>query len=114
MQIQSIEEFGTALDDFDSREDFELWLNLTDGPALCMLRHADAAWLLYLNHESDSGYTSIGNPQAHGSVQYRLSNGQVDEYPAAWCLDVEDCYKALVYFFVNEGLRPDWIKWQES
>jgi hypothetical protein len=110
--VQSIEEFGRALDDFDKHEEFELWLNTEDGRALCMLRNADMAWLMYLWHEGDSGCTSIGNPQLQGTVQYQLSNGQVDEYPAAWCLQVEDCYKALAYFFANEGLRPDWIEWQ--
>jgi hypothetical protein len=111
--VQSIEEFGRILDDFDQHEDFELWLNSKDGSALCMLRHAEAACLLYLRHEADSGCTSIGNSKERGAVQYRLSNGQLDEYPASWCVDVEDCYKALAYFFVNEGLRPDWIKWQD-
>lgn len=114
MQVQSVEDFGAVLDDFDAREHFEVWLNVKDGPALCMLRHADAALLMYLRHEGDSGCMSIGNPEAHGTIQFGLSNGQVDEYPAARCLDIEDCYKALAYFFVNEGLRPDSIKWQES
>ena len=113
-QVLSIEEFGTALDDFDKQQDFELWLNVEDGPSLCMLRHSEAAWLMYLNHEGDSGCTSVGDPAASGTVPYRLSNGQIDEYPAAWCLAIEECYKALAYFFVNEGLRPSWIKWQDS
>jgi hypothetical protein len=113
-RVQSIEEFGTALDDFDKHDDFELWLNVKDGPGLCMLRHSEAAWLMYLKHEGDAGCTSVGISGAPGIVRYRLSNGQVDEYPAAWCLDIEVCYKALAYFFVNEGSCPNWIKWQET
>ena len=47
-------------------------------------------------------------------MSYRLSNGQTDEYPAAWCVPVEDCYKTLAYFFVNRGLRPEWLAWEEG
>jgi hypothetical protein len=113
-QIQSIEEFGKALDEFDKKDSFELWLDVAGGPGMCMRRHFAAAWLLYLEHECDAGCTSIGNPEAAGLVEYRLNNGQVDEYSIAWCLDVEECYKAMAYFYVNEGLRPNWIKWRES
>jgi hypothetical protein len=113
-QVQSLEEFGATLDDIYKTEDFELWLSVEDGPRLCMLRHNDAALLMYLEYEGDAGCTSVGNPEAPGAVQFQLCNGQVDEYPAAWCVGVEGCYKALAYFFVNEGLRPHWITWQES
>lgn len=114
VQVQSIEEFTAALDGFDQHCDFELWLNVKGGPAICMLRNAEAAWLMYLTHEGDAGFTSVGNLDARGSVRYRLSNGQVDEYPSAWCLDVETCYKALAYFFVNDGLRPEWVRWRDQ
>jgi len=92
---------------------FELWLNMPGGPALCMLRNARNAWLMYLRHAEDAGLATSGDIRRLGVVSYRLSNGQVDEYPASWCVDVADCYKALAYFFVNEGLRPEWLTWRE-
>lgn len=69
---------------------------------------------MYLRYEGDSGFISQGEPSAHGVALYELANGQVDEYPLAWCIDVEQCYKALAYFFVNEGAQPDWVSWHVS
>jgi hypothetical protein len=48
-----------------------------------------------------------------GCVQF-TSNDQVEEYPVAWCIDLEQCYMAVSYFFVNDGDRPELIKWRES
>lgn len=111
---KTIEDFGVALDNFDVEPQFELWLKEPKGPAVCMLRNGVNAWLMYLRHEGDSGFTSLGDAQRSDAVNYRLSNGQTDEYPAAWCVPVEQCYKALAYFFVNSGLRPEWLAWRES
>jgi hypothetical protein len=110
----SIECLGTALDRFDLESQFELWVNQPDGPAICMLRNSQNAWLMYLRHDGDSGFHSLGNSEREGFIEYRLSNGQIDEYPRAWCIPVEDCYKAISFFFVNDGLRPHWLTWQES
>ena len=34
-------------------------------------------------------------------------------YPRSWCIPLEECYKALAYFFVNDGMRPEWLQWHE-
>ena len=109
---QSIEDFGIALDAFDMEPLFELWLNEHEGRAMCMLRNGANAWLMYLRHNGDSGFATLGDMDRLETVSYQLSNGQTDEYPAAWCVPIEDCYKALTYFFVNHGLRPEWLTWQ--
>jgi hypothetical protein len=70
---------------------------------------------MYLRHnDGDSGFTSQGEADRAGMVSYKLGSGQVDEYPLSWCIDLEQCYKALVYFFVNEGSSPERISWHES
>jgi hypothetical protein len=79
-----------------------------------MLRNGKHAFLMYLRVSGDSGFVSVGSSEQDVPVQYRLSNGQVDEYPNAWCLPVEQCYKALAYFFVNDGQRPEWVAWRKS
>ncbi len=110
----SIDDFGVALNDFDKESQFELWLKMPGGASICMLRNGRNAWLMYLRHEGDSGFNSVGNSSLVGLAAYKLSNGQVDEYPLDWCIEVERCYKAIVYFFVNEGAKPEWVQWQES
>ena len=112
--IASIEEFGSALDRFDRSDTFELWLSAADGASMVMLRSECHAWLMYLRHDGDAGFHSMGQPSRSGTAAYTLGNGQVDDYPLAWCIDVEQCLKALAYFFVNEGSRPEWVAWHES
>jgi len=79
-----------------------------------MLRNGEHAWLMYLRQAGDSGLNSVGNEQRAGVEKYVLSNGQTDEYPLAWCIEIEQCYKAMAYFFVNEGERPGWVNWHET
>ncbi len=108
----SIDEFSVALDAFDVEPVFELWLTVPGGPAVSMLRNGASGWLMYLRDEEDAGFRSVGESTRTDQCDFRLSNGQIDQYPAAWCVPIEDCYRALAYFFVNDGLRTDQITWQ--
>ncbi len=94
----------------------ELWLTMaTDaeqGPALCMLRNGGNAWLMYLSGQDDRSFHSLGDEEADGVCSYLLSNGQVDEYPEAWSVDVEHCRRAFADFFRTGGARPAAIAWE--
>jgi hypothetical protein len=103
-----------ALARFNSSERFELWASEHEGPSLCMLRSGEHAFLMYLRFSGDSGFVSKGESAAEGVIEYELSNGQRDEYPAAWCIPVEQCYKAVNHFLSNKGQRPEWLAWYES
>jgi hypothetical protein len=93
---------------------FELWIFAQDESSMMMLRNGTNAWLMYLRrNDGDSGFRSSGDPGLTGVADYTLSNGQVDEYPLAWCINVEQCYKAISFFYVSDGTKPDWIKWLE-
>lgn len=109
----SIEEFGFSLDRYDTQPLFELWLVASNGTAMSMLRNNEQAFLMFLRHPGDSGFVSQG-VEAGTPVQYTLSNGQVDEYPQSWCIPLEKCYQALAFFFVNDGMQPGWVSWNES
>lgn len=93
---------------------FELWVSVPDGPSLCMLRNGQSAWLMYLREPGDSGFRSCGEPGRPGVGNFVLGNGQVDEYPLSWCIDVAQCYKAIAYFCANGGAKPEWITWHEE
>jgi hypothetical protein len=112
--VSSIEDFGVALDEFDEAGRFELWLSCPGGPSIRMLRSGENAFLMYLRHEGDSGFVSRGDQSCSAAASYALSNGQTIKYPRSACIDVETCYQALAYFFVNEGVRPDWVSWDEA
>ena len=111
--LGSIEELSLALDRFDLEPQFELWISAQDGPSMCMLRDGNHAWLMYLRFDGDSGFVSRGDQDSQGTCSYTLANGQVDEYPLAWCIDIEQCYKAITYFFVNDGAKPNFVPWQD-
>ncbi len=92
----------------------EVWLELgDDGPRLCALITGDRGWLMYLREPGDSGLSSR-NPRYRGkpdaSIEYRLSNGQVDAYPASWAYDLATVYEALIEF-AAAGMPPTPIQW---
>jgi len=95
----------------------EIWAEARDGQAMVALVNGDTGWLMYVRHsDGDAGFSSR-NPAYSGpedAVQdYRLSNGQSDEYPLAWALPVEDLLRAMEYF-VQEGKPPTWIHWHND
>lgn len=108
--IDSLEQLGVVLKNFDRTTEFELWISAGSFPSMCMLRNGEHAWLMYMRSEDDSVH-SIGEYGGNESCRFSLSNGQLDEYPLSWCIDVEQCYKVITYFYVNEGAIPAWVKW---
>ena len=114
LQPGSTEDLGCLLDRFDESPIFELWAKAPSGASLCMLRNRDSAWLMYLRQEGDSGFTSRAPIERVGTAEFCLNNGQRDEYPLSWCIEVEQCYKAMAYFVENAGEKPEWIAWHED
>ena len=114
LSYAAFEEFAVDLDRFDHEEQFELWLSINDGPSIAMLRNGEHAFLMYLRFNGDSGFVTKGDQDKRGTCAYKLDNGQIDELPLSWCIDLEQCYKAVAYFFVNDGARYDYVAWQES
>jgi hypothetical protein len=116
--VSNLKELALSLDRFDQEPLFELWAETPNqtvgGPSMSMLRNGSSAWLMYLRFNGDAGYVSLGDVARPGNMSYRLGNGQVDKYPLSWCIDLEECYRAITYFFANVGARPDWIAWRES
>ncbi|HKW62613.1 MAG TPA: Imm1 family immunity protein [Candidatus Acidoferrum sp.] len=95
----------------------EVWLQSnTSWPAICALINGEAAWLMFLRFEGDAGF-STRNPDYSGPpsavIEYYLSNGQRDEYPASWNITTEKALRALEYFLKEEDMAP-WLKWHEE
>ena len=105
-----------ALTDARALAQCELWLTMAteaeQGPALCMLRNGANAWLMYLSGQDELSFHSLGDEEETGECSYLLSNGQVDVYPEAWCVDVEQCQQACIAFFKTGGARPAGIAWE--
>ena len=94
----------------------ELWIEAPDGQALCALFNGDVGWLMYLREPGDAGFSSR-NPDyvgpADALVEYRLSNGQADEYPRSRAYPVEVIERALEHFR-REHTPPPFIAWHND
>jgi hypothetical protein len=82
---------------------------------LAALLNRDIGWLMYLRHdEGDAGFSSR-NPAFGGSdsamIEYQLSNGQHDEYPASWALPAKEIMRALEHFIEHQGDRAPFVCW---
>ena len=86
----------------------ERWTHRPEGQALCALINGDRGWLMFLRSEGDAGMSSrdpayVGAPDAE--MEFQLTNGQVDRYPVAWTLPIQDIERAIEFFNVNGDLK---------
>ena len=114
--IASLQDLQQALARALSLAQCELWLTMAvdaeQGLALCMLKNGASAWLMYVSGQDDASFHSLGDEEEEGECSYWLANGQVDVYPAAWCVDVVLCHRAMAAFFTTGGARPAAVEWQ--
>ena len=110
----SIDELNEALTRFDDEPNFDLWVSIPDGPMINMMRSGPDAFLMYLRFAEDTGITSRPRVPRVGAASFRLANGQVDEFLQSWCIDREQCYKAIAHFCAIEGEMPKCIAWHED
>jgi immunity protein Imm1 of predicted polymorphic toxin system len=84
-------------------------------PVLCALISGDRGWLMYLRYEGDAGFhsNSPDRPTSERTIEFELSNGQVDEYPEAWTLSTDEVVRALRHFAEN-GNVPEPIHWSND
>ena len=95
----------------------EVWLySDSSWPAICALVNGEAAWLMFLRQEGDSGF-STRNPNYAGPkdavIEYFFSNGQRDEYPAERDITKSEALRALEHFMETQEMAP-WLHWQEE
>ena len=91
----------------------EIWLNIENGPAICCLKNGEDAFLMYLREVGDSGFYVLSERADDVKLEFELSNGQVDSYPADMTVSFNLAKKALKYFYVCQGMLPE-IQWVEA
>lgn len=94
----------------------EIWVEKPDGQSMCALINGDIGWIMYLRREGDPGFGSRsqdyeGAESAH--IDYVLSNGQRDRYPASWALPTAAVNRALGYFRAT-GKPPHFVLWHND
>jgi hypothetical protein len=114
--IRDLRELRGHLDSSRRTQFYELWLSREGNGSLCILANGDRAWLMFLRHEGDAGFSSR-NPRYTGpreaELEYYLSNGQRDVYPAHWAVDTGEALEAAEYFFLHGEKSPS-ITWHDD
>ena len=118
MSLPTARDLCQLLEQVRQQQFSEMWLTTgDDGPSLTMLVNGSSAWLIYLQDQDDAGFHSL-NPSYHGPAEQRmkfqLSNGQMDEYPVAWTLALEEALDACEYFVTTQGGRSPALTWEDS
>jgi hypothetical protein len=133
-RVASVAEFQRALIPFTFHEFREICINIDEGgSAVVALLNRSTGWLMYLRHHGDAGFSSR-NPAFDASaaaqsnpasvsrfngmlvpvIDYRLSNGQLDQYPASWALPEKEVMCALEYFVEHQGARAPFVVWNDD
>jgi hypothetical protein len=94
----------------------EIWLRAEGGPAICALINEKTGWLMYLREPGDAGFSSRNRSysgRASAMIEYELSNGQRDEYPASWAVSLKVIEDAFVHFLAYQS-RMSSIDWHDD
>jgi len=92
----------------------EVWLQHDDGHTLGMLKSDNRALLLFLENPGAVGRTSRSKDDMPRSpIPFQLTNGQMDEYPAAWTIPVAIAVDALRHF-CDTGEPAPFIDWSND
>ena len=94
----------------------EVWVEIPNGQSMCALINGEWGWLMYLRYKGDAGFSSRNikyKGPAESTIEYRLDNGQHDEYPASWAYPVAVIERAL-QFFQTQQIPPTFIHWHND
>jgi Immunity protein Imm1 len=109
----ALDELSQQLAELSDNSYAEVWVDHEPFPSLCVLVNGQSAWLMCMRHDGDAGFSSrnpayVGDREA--TLEFYLSNGQRDEYPAAWTYPTRQVVEA-VQLFAAERRLPAWIAW---
>ena len=114
-QFHSLADFSRAVDAGHDQDYREIWVEREEA-SMCALAAGDIAWLMMLRFTGDVGFSSRNPSVADDAGEmmcFRLSNGQVDEYPAAWALP-KDVWVPAILHFAETGERSDLVHWHDE
>jgi hypothetical protein len=116
LPLSSLADLRQHLSASASEQYREVCLSVESGPSLCCLINGKVGWLMYLREDGDAGFSSRNPNFAESTdrfIEYRLGNGQIDQFPASWALDEAAIAQALEYFFTFKT-RPPFIVWHDE
>lgn len=113
--VKTLAELEDYLQAYHHHSFAEIWLEYTEEKSISLLKNENRAWLCYFEQNYLQSFHSE-NPEYQdktATLAFTLANGQVDEYPIAYCYPTAIAYKALHYFFKHQE-KADFIHWIED
>jgi len=92
----------------------EIWISGFAKSSLTVLTNSKKAFLMYLRNEDDAGFNSVSSEnETDESMDFLLSNGQMDEYPLHFLVDIDLAEKAILKYY-ESGEMWNGIAWIEN
>ncbi len=112
--VRTGSELASILGDFSASQYLEVWVT-RDGESMCMLANGDRAWLMYLKNIDEECFTTRSDDivDQNEYLDFRLSNGQADEYPAYWTVKLAHATNGIAHFF-DQGGRTTSLTWHDD
>ena len=113
--FHSLTELERVLKEGHDQEYREIWVE-HGKRTMCALAAGHRAWLLMMRFPEDCGLSSRNRDYAGGAgetMKFRLSNGQIDEYPVAWTLP-NDVWVPAMLLFAETGKLSKSVGWHQE
>lgn len=113
--VSNSNELIKLLGSLDSREAFEVWIEQENKNSLCILANPSRLFCMYLeNHEDGRSLVSFDKHSSKGLYEnFKLSNGQLDEYPKNKTVD-RKLLSDIFLTFYDKGALTDKVTWSEG
>jgi hypothetical protein len=113
--IPTEEALLTSLEALTQNPYNEIWLTGHGTTSLTILTNGQSAFLMFLRHEGDSGFSSRNptSPSSDTTISFKLANGQVDQYPADWVVPLTSAWQAAIDYFKTGKMSKE-IIWEED
>jgi len=113
--VKNAAEFISIYNNQKDNEFMEIDFKFIDEKSMFVLLNKKYALVVYFRYFGDSGYSSINKDinDRNKNEKFRLSNGQVDEYPIEKLVE-RGLAINVICEFINTGNMSDKIGWHED
>ena len=114
VKLNSEELLHQILNATDLTELHEILISGHGDTSLTVMTNPYGAFMMFLRENGDSGFTSRNQTKEEGEfVDFKLSNGQVDQYPLNWVIKHEEAKQAIISYY-RTGNMLETINWFEE
>lgn len=112
--LNSLKELHSVLSKIEKLKSLEIWFKKEGTSSICVLKEETAAFIVYIDDEKDKTFSSRNlKGEKNKFIDFKLNNGQIDEYPENWVVSFEKAKLVIIdYFEGNDILNT--ISWNED